>query len=196
MDVVIADGFWKGFKRICRPWYHPANLWYSFKCWAWKRHTTIKPRYLSHTWHDRCVILPHMMFEILSQFIEGECGPDGHVEWYGENAHMITVAGEEKYVRDEMQELYDWWHKKYNKRYEELAEYIHEEREKLDLISHFQDIPDRPGICQWKPTYGIPEDAQRAKELSEWYSFYDIAVENSLKRHMHRLVAIYRSMWT
>ena len=49
------------------------------------------------------------MFEVLSQFIENECSP-GPIDWEA-SAHMVKVHGKEVNVRDEMQELYDWWHK-------------------------------------------------------------------------------------
>lgn len=54
--------------------WRPGQLLYRMKCFFFKRYTTVKPRYLPHTWCDRTAVLPHMMFEILSQFLEKECG--------------------------------------------------------------------------------------------------------------------------
>ena len=68
--------------------WRPGQIWCRLKCWAWKRYTTVKPRYLDHTWCDRCDLLPHMMFEILCDFVEKECSP-GCVEWYGEHGHKL-----------------------------------------------------------------------------------------------------------
>lgn len=59
--------------------WRPGQIWYRFKCWAWYRYTTVKPRALPDTWMDRDTILEHMAFEILSQFIEKE-KPDLHFD--------------------------------------------------------------------------------------------------------------------
>jgi hypothetical protein len=95
--------------------YRPGNIWYKFACWAWRRHTTVKPRTLPHTWCDRSDVLPHMMMEILTQFVEKECSP-GYVEWYGEGSHKITHNGHEWNVRDMMQHIIDWWSQVYLKK--------------------------------------------------------------------------------
>ena len=50
--------------------YRPRQIWYVFKCWDWNRYTTVKPRYLGHTWTDRDNLLLHMSFEILSNYVE------------------------------------------------------------------------------------------------------------------------------
>src|SRR4030042_4189507 len=88
--------------------YRPMELWYKIKCWCWHRYTTVKPRYLGHTWCDCDDLLSHTMFEILSRFIEKECSP-GNVDWDYDNEHST--------VRAKLQELYDWWHDYYNKQY-------------------------------------------------------------------------------
>ena len=106
MDKLLyEDGSW--WDKICYKYYdivpnkyRPHELWYQFKCWAFKRYTTVKPRYLGHSWHDRCTIMPHMIFEILCQFIEKECSPGG-IDWDHDERHIA--------VRKEMQDLYDWW---------------------------------------------------------------------------------------
>jgi hypothetical protein len=91
--------------------YHPSELWYSFTCWAWHRYSTITPRYCSQTFHDRCDLLPHVMFEILSQFVENELNPDYR--------RMPPDPASETYLMEkrwydaeqEMLALYHWWHK-------------------------------------------------------------------------------------
>ena len=92
--------------------WRPRELWYRFKCRVWHRYTTVKPRTLPwHTWTDRSTLLPHCMFEILTQFIEGECSP-GIIDWEG-SGHMIPGPdGNEVNVRTVMRELYDWWDKR------------------------------------------------------------------------------------
>jgi hypothetical protein len=195
VKVAFADGFFDSLKRCFRPWWHPKELRYKFKCWAWKRYSTVKPRTLPHTWCDRCQLLPHMMFEILSQFIEKECSP-GHVEWYGEYGHKITVDGKEKYVRDEMQDLYDWWHLQYLKRYPELENKLWEDV-RAHADAHKQsDFREEGGMCYWDPQYDTPENAERGKELLMRLHWLGAAAENALNRRLERLLKIRRYMWT
>ena len=67
-----------------------------------RNHIIYIPRYLSrYGWCDRVEALPHIMFEILSKFIEEECSP-GIVDWEGSD-HTIDVNGDIVNVRTEMQ---------------------------------------------------------------------------------------------
>lgn len=196
MDIVIHDQFFKSLERLHRAWWRPSNLWYRFKCWAWYRYTTIKPRYLGHTWCDRTEQLPHMMFEILSQFVEDECSP-GHVEWYGDGAHKVIVNGKEKFVRDELQDLYDWWHKEYHIRYPALAENLwqqyedHAEAHKLSDITKLED-----GRALWQPRWDSPAAEVRADELMKRVQLLEELVEKELDRRLQRILAIRRWLWT
>ena len=94
-----------------------SRLWYKLKCFCWKRYSTVKPRWLSHTWCDRDRLLLYCMFEILCRFLEEE---KDNVEWY--TGHLgkdkdgkeilgftIDVNGETVNVMDEMLELRRWW---------------------------------------------------------------------------------------
>jgi hypothetical protein len=183
--------------------YRPSQLWYKLKCIVWKRYTTVKSRYLSHQWHDRCTVLPHTMFEILSQFIEKECSP-GHVEWYGEYGHKIIVNGEEKYVRDEMQELYDWWHNVYNKEYDVINDKIWEEVHKCDPIGNkFSDWTDKMlnesgeiYAYRWSPKYETKEKEAMHFMLMKALNDLEISQHEDLQDKMHRLVNIQPYMWT
>lgn len=196
MKIAFASGFFKSLKKCFRPWWHPKELWYRFKCWVWHRYTTIKPRTLDyHTRCDRSELLPHMMFEILSQFIEKECSP-GCVEWYGENGHKITVDGKEKYVRDEMQELYDWWHKDYLKRYPAIEERIWSVVHEHDKKHKLSNFSEKAGVCYWDPEYDTPEDKKRSYELITRLNYLERAVETALNRRLTRILAIRPYMWT
>ena len=111
-DDFEADTIWDKikyyyWKKVDHNW-RPGQLYYRAKCFLFKRYSTVKSRYLPHTWTDRSELLLYTSFEILSQFIEKECNP-GIVDWYYEGGHKILVDGEMKNVRDEMQDLYDWW---------------------------------------------------------------------------------------
>lgn len=79
---------------------HIGHLWYKFKCWIWYRYSTVKPRYLFHTWIDRDVLLLHCSFEILCKFVEEELYQD-IVDWDSDEEH--------KNAKKNMLELYYWW---------------------------------------------------------------------------------------
>lgn len=117
------------------PWeWRPGQIWRRLTHRFWYRHSTIKPRYMGHGWANRDELMAHMMFEILSQFIEKECNPE-IVEWHGEQPYMVTVAMpdgwvESRNVRDEMQDLYDWWRDVYHTEYQAVSDILWAEVEK------------------------------------------------------------------
>jgi hypothetical protein len=194
----------------------PGQLWYRFKCWAWHRHTTVKPRGLPHTWYDRSGLMPHMIFEILSQFIEGECGEDCHVDWYyeydedGVIGHQVEVGGEKVNVRDEMQDLYDWWHTDYLKNIDKIHDEWHEHR-KLHVYDVFTRVTD-PVTLDWVTEVDPNADAEELEEWGTQYSSPEAEVENErlfkeandleeryrveLNSRLHRVINIIPYMWT
>lgn len=164
--------------------WRPGQMWYRLKCFLWHRYTTIRPRYLDHTWYDRSGLMPHMMFEILSQFIEKECSPS-IVEWYGEWGAKITVGGEEKYVRDEMQELYDWWHTVWNKEVEEVKNILWAEA--LKHTSN-QDI--------WEQRFATSEGEAIYKRCVRGCNKLERTMDVALEARLHRLINIIPHLWT
>ena len=70
---------------------------------TWNRYHILKMRYLKPGWHDEDELLIHSMFEVLSQFIEGE---DKYkiVNWDSNPQH--------KQAWKEMNELHKWWIKR------------------------------------------------------------------------------------
>jgi len=196
VKIAIADTFWKGFKKVCRPWWHPANLWYRFKCWAWHRYSTVKPRYLPHTWCDRSHLLFHAMFEILSDFRDGECNP-GHVAWYdSEWAHKVTVNGEEKFVRDEIEDIYNWWHNNFQKDYPAQEDALYEKLLAHDDAHKLSDFTKQGDLTIFRPRYDSEEAAAEAKRIREQIHLLEQDYDEQLQEYMHRLVNIRRSLWT
>lgn len=193
--------------------WRPGQIWYRLKCFLWKRYSTVKPRYLPHTWCDRMELLPHTMFEILSDFIEGECSP-GHVEWHGEYGHKIKVDGEEKYVRDEMQDLYDWWHVVYHKIYPEVSELLWEAARKHEMISDFRDIEEKDfneeedewmkveglgnirACTIWDPQWENDDDKVMWRCYMDALNKLERMCDADLTDKMHRLVNIMPYLWT
>jgi len=170
--------------------WRPGQIWYRLKCFCWHRYTTLKPRYLGHTWHDRCEILPHMMFEILSQFIEKECEPEERIEWYGEYGHKIG----DKYVRDEMQELYDWWHEIYNKLYPAICERLWKKSKKYNPTVMWVDIED--DYQEYAPKWATPKDEKFYKLILDSIGNLEDRMAQELKNNLHRIIEIMPYMWT
>jgi hypothetical protein len=201
--------------------WRPSQIWYRLKCFLWHRYTTIKSRYLDHTWHNRVTVLPYTMFEILSNFIEGECSP-GHVDWEG-SGHTVEVNGETINVRDEMQELYDWWHTVYNKEFDEVNEILWKEAEKhspTELFIPYEPEGEDENLWETEPAeMFIPCDpGDELEKKAEWMT-YDPQFKNEedgeiyhrcliaankleymqskmLMERMHRLVNLTPYLWT
>ena len=182
-------------RRLFLRWWHQSDLWYRFKCWAWHRYSTVRPRYLGHTWVDRCELLPHVIFEIISDFVENECSP-GHIEWYSENSHKVTVNGKEKFVRDELQDIYNWWHKKMHGSYPALEDELLEKMAMCSSDRELHAIPGNPRLMEWRQEWDDPERESDYKSLSEQYREFEDRVDREKLEYMHRAVNCYRSLWT
>jgi len=185
----IRDYYWSIIPYDRRPW----QIWYKIKCWAWKRYTTVKPRYLPHTWVDRVDVLPHTMFEILSLFIEKECSPE-IVDWEA-TGHMIKVNDRIVNVRDEMQDLYDWWHRFYNKQKEEIEDKIWEEADQHRPERFFRESEDGFGSI-FDPVYKSEEDKEIYDKCIAALSNLEENAKKELMERMHRLVNLMPYLWT
>jgi len=168
--------------------YRPSRIYYRLKCFLWHRYTTIKPRTLKyHTWCDRCVLIPHMMFEILSQYVEREAD---NIEWYGEYGHKIKVNDEEVFVRDEMQFLYDWWHKTY------LGEYPNKNNE---IWKNLDDVMPEyyfDANNMWNPQFSTEENATLYHNGMNQLHELESNTEKQLEEMMIRLVKITPCLWS
>jgi len=103
----ISHFLWfKVYCTIPHDW-RPKEMWYRFKCWAWNRYSTVKPRKLDHTWIDRSHLVYYVVFEVLSDFIEKELNKQSE-------DHPIPVnLGSENNDWDaaekELREIHRWW---------------------------------------------------------------------------------------
>lgn len=183
--------------------YRPHQLWYKFKCWGWHRYSTIKCRYLPHTWCDRTDVLPHTMFEILSRFIEGECSP-GHIDWERSN-HTVTVNGVDKNVRAEMQDLYDWWHQVYQKEYKEVEEMLWKEahkhppddREFIPINADDEEVDeDDADFFRWEQNFETEDDEEIHRICIMAVNKLEQMQKDDLQKRMHRLVELTPYLWT
>lgn len=174
----------------------PKQLWYRFKCWAWHRYSTVRVRALPHTWVDRCELMPQVMFQILSDFIEKECSP-GHVEWYGEYSHTITVGGKVVNVRDEMQNLYDWWHNDYLKNRDKCYDLYFDfcdKHMKRDEIEH--ESEEHGTLFEWVEVWDTPENEEIGEVMWEAARKREVQYVEELNTRLHRLVNVIPYMWT
>jgi len=187
----------------------PGRLWYRFKCWIWHRYSTVKPRGLPHTWVDRSYLMPHMIFEILSDFIEEECSP-GPIEWYGDEPHLIEVSDKKVNVRDEMQDLYDWWHNDYLVNKDSIHDKWHAHR-KLHVYDVFTRVTDQETL-DWVKEVDPDADDDELEEWGTQYSSPEAEIENNrlfaeanakkdayrieLNSRLHRVINIIAFMWT
>lgn len=133
MKIEFTANALKSIKAICYPnlWRRFRNRWIDIKDFCWNRWTTVKPRGLSHGWHDRDYLLIHVMFQVLCDFVEKEMRPENIRE--ARDANWTPETGMEYYrdwdeetkidIRDgmissheqdkELLAIYDWWTKEY-----------------------------------------------------------------------------------
>lgn len=163
--------------------YRPGQMWYKLKCFVWHRYTTVKPRQLDHTWCDKTELVPHMMFEMLSKFLEKECSP-GVVDWKGSN-HRIQYGGHSRNVQEVMWHLYHWWHKVYLlKRYHE-----HDEWHK-----HFKENTLNDNI--FNPIWKSNEDAAYSEKLFGRLMKKEEAILRELNENLKTIVDLIPFLWT
>ncbi len=196
MDSTIDKITYAYWKILPYDW-RPGQIWYRFKCLAWHRHTTVKPRYLHHTWCDRCELLPHMMFEILDRFVADECSP-GYVQWYGEDGHKITVNGEEKFVLDEMKDLVAWWNDVWNGEWEEVSDILWAEARKHDPETEWTPCGDEEesGMSYWDPQFRETEDGELWHRCVGAVNKLTRIMHKAREERLHRMIAILPYMWT
>ncbi len=194
MDSTIDKIRYNYWKVLPYDW-RPGQIWYRLKCFWWHRYTTVKPRYLPHTWCDRCELLPHMMFEILDQFIGDECSP-GYVEWYGEEGHKITVNGEEKFVLDEMKDLVAWWNDVWNGEWGEVSDILWAEAHKHEPKTDWTKVEGKPHLSYWDPQFRETEDGELWRHCVRAINKLERTMHKDREERLHRMIAILPYMWT
>lgn len=197
------DGVQSAYWSIVPYGYRPGQVWYKLKCWAWHRYTVIKPRYLPYTWCDRVTVLPHVMFEVLSRFVEEECSP-GHIDWEG-SGHTVEVNGVVKNVRMEMQDLYDWWHQVYQKEYDEVEDILWAEANRhppddkqfIPVNAADEEVgEDDADFFRWEQNFATPEDEEVYRICVMGVNKLERLRSDDLQERMHRLVNLMPYLWT
>lgn len=154
-----------------------------------------KPRYLSRGYHDTLDVLPHMMFELLSVFVEEELCHNS-IEWYGDDGPLINIDGTGVYVRDEIQCLYTWWNDYYNHSRLDEYEVVYGELERCQPTMKRVLYPDIPGTTTTDFIFDTDEqEVYYTKCLETLYTMED-EDEMILQANLHRLVNLRRYLWT
>lgn len=178
----IQETYWK---LIPYDW-RVGQIWYRFKCWAWHRYTTVKPRTLDHTWYDRSGLLPHCMFEILGNFLENELNwPDG--EDFKHDISEAQVDGRRQAIA-ELGEIYQWW--------KDLVAFDDAHYQKWHDFIEAHRVPDEDGETLFSPKYDTPENEAEAGRLFKEAMQAEKADEYRLTQNLIRLVKLREYMWT
>lgn len=118
----FPDGFFDGTRKrsiaerlyspLCDSWFDRCviercySVCYWLKCHLWHPHNRLTVTTLPKSWTDRSEFLPHAMFQVLVDFVEGEC-IDESVDWESDECHSAA--------RKSMDELLTWWRETYLK---------------------------------------------------------------------------------
>jgi hypothetical protein len=159
-----------------------ADRWWKLKGFLWGRHSTVRARYLPHTWVDRCELLPHLMFEVLSNFMEQE--------------DPFADSEDSDWRLDRCRELYWWWHNEYipawkDSFWSEMAKY-----EGPKVL--WEEITDgaAKGYLTMKSVY--KDDAHKAEyeaALQRTFKF-EKEMKEELERNCKRLIEVMGHLWT
>lgn len=168
--------------------WRPREVWYRLKCWAWHRYTTVKPRTTPwNTWTDKCYLLPHLMFEVLAQFVEDELTP-GDFEVPADVDDRSANRLHWVKMHCEMRDLLEWWRTVYL-RADEVYQAFFEEKQKC----RSKDDTDEWQF-DWK--FDSPEMEERHRRLVAESAEFDRVLQRELIRRMMRLVRVHPYMWT
>lgn len=165
--------------------WRPFELWYRLKCRLWHKYTTVKPRHLPHTWTDRCTLMPHLMFEVLCQFIERE---DPNPPEVYEEIGWHEAAAE----RRELFELYHWWlrYLAWNDEaeYQRVMADVEQPKYVIKRVESYGSLMSR--------TFSSPEAETRHNAAVASLLQAENDRDEELKRRCHRLVDLMHTLWT
>lgn len=173
----VKFAYWK---RVPYDW-RPGQVWYRLKCRFWHKYSTVRPRWLGHTWVDRDELLEHVMFEVLGRYLEAEAGPADPYE--------ATAADPWAATRRELRELWRWW----------TEEYLpFDARDPLAGIECPRMIrTDHPdGTCTVRLEYSSDEARRKANQAHLDHAQAEHALGVELTTRLHRLVDARKGLWS
>lgn len=187
--------------------YRPKEIYYRLKCFFWKRYTTVKGRYLPHTYMDAECILIHSMMEIVCRFVEKEMGYgklpkkefDEWLAWQKQhnNHRTVVVNGETKHFYDEILEIYHWWLANHEKPYhQEIGDFYQKHASgDMDTIVGWNDKYGGP-MYEWEDNWDSPENEAVYKAVMEREREREKDYEAKLDEMLHRIVNLRGQLWS
>lgn len=159
-------------------WHGVHCAYYYAKCWLFKRYNRITVKTLPPTLTDRVEFLPHVMFQVLDDFVQKEAIP-GWVDWDGTPEHRAA--------RDKMDELLNWWKNVYLK---------------FDSYQNYDESQATPQKEKW-----VSEDDRGCRVWTLNFNEYDTAfhnkvicreddMEEELNKKLQELLEIRGYLWT
>lgn len=143
----------------------------------------IRLRHLRSGWVDKDRLLPHVIFEILCQFIEEE-DPENSIDWQQDKKHAAAWT--------ELNELYRWW----------TSEYVPFETDEtyLDGIEtpklERRPVPGNRRLHLVEFRYSSPKAKAKAEAALRARRRLEERMEVELTRRCKRVINVRRFMWT
>lgn len=168
--------------------YRPKHLYYKYiKNWNKRR---VHSKYLGkHGWCDRTELLPHLIFQVLDDFINEECSPE-YVDWAASGL-TVLVDGVSINVRDEMTAISEWWNNIYKKEYprqcNEIWNRIHECGGKSEFTPLDKEYNGEK-LFEWNMIYPSKEKEEMSDKLMDELYGLEKKMDQDLLSYMHRVV--------
>lgn len=159
------------------------DLYYKLRAY-WYRYTTIKSRYLPHTWRDKDEILEMTAFEILQRFIEEE---SDIINW---DYVTCKIDGKTVNVMEEWRSILNWF-----ERYRSFQDNEPIHKVKAPDIK-FETIGD---TCNISTMHFVFEDDDHKEEwhraIEEQQEFEE-RIENEMTENLIKIVKLRKYMWS
>ena len=159
------------------------DLYYKLRAY-WYRYTTIKSRYLPHTWRDKDEILEMTAFEILQRFIEDE---SYLVKW---DDVSCKLDGNTVNVMEEWQKILAWFDRY---RSFEGNEPIH--HAKPPQIK-FQKIDDTCNISTMRFIFEDDNHKEEWHKAIEEQQEFEERITNEMTENLIKIVKLRKYMWS
>jgi hypothetical protein len=136
------------------------DWYYHVACRLWRKHNVVRCRELPPTYHEPSDLMPHVMFELLQQYVELEdpeiltC-PDEFVaqDHYGGGDVEMNADKYHHETRVEIKNLYLWWTKTRHQQQKEIDDFMdtcygegwqkHKGKDREKMLKHLWKMEDQ-----------------------------------------------------
>lgn len=193
---------WKLFKKIrnlyWKYWsydYRPGELLYQFKCWAWYRYRTVKPKTLKgNGWVDRDFLFVHCSFQILDDFIQKELKgykPEDWAYYYTDRGDdLVEFGGAKKDPYFVLNWINEWFKLVYLNKEDKNYDKWHE------FCAQHTTKEDGPGGLFFNKNWDCEENEMKGKKILNRSWKKEVALDNLLTENLILLVQLRKYMWT